>query len=334
MARPITIFTGQFADWPLEVFAEKASNWAYDGLELACWGDHFEVDKALEDDGYVAEKRQLLEKYDLSCSVISTHLVSQAVCDDPIDARHKGVLPPEIWGDGEPEGIRQRAEEEVKKTAHAAAKFGADTVVGFTGSSIFHMFAGWPPVSEEMIERGFSDFAERWNRIIDVFDDVGVRFAFEVHPAEIAYDFWTTQRALQAIDNRPGFGLNFDPSHLEWQFVDSPSFIHEFADRIYHVHMKDTRRTLNGRNGILSSHFESGDLRRGWDFISVGHGDVPFEGIVRMLNQIGYQGPLSVEWEDAGMNREFGAEEALKILRELSFEKAEASWDAAFATEE
>ena len=334
MARSITLFTGQWADLPLEELAEKAARWGFDGLELACWGDHFDVRAALEDDGYVGRKRELLESHGLGCWTISNHLVGQAVCDHPIDERHRGILPPRIWGDGDPEGVRTRAAEEMKDTARAAARFGVETVAGFTGSSIWHTLAGFPPVPPEMIECGYQDFAERWNPIIDVFDEVGVRFALEVHPSEIAYDFWTTRRTLDAVDNRPGFGLNFDPSHFNWQFLDPLAFIQEYAERIYHVHCKESERNLDGRNGILASHLPFGDLRRGWDFVSVGHGSVPFERILRALNAVGYGGPLSVEWEDAGMDREFGAPEALQYLRRLDFEPSTQAFDAAFASEE
>jgi sugar phosphate isomerase/epimerase len=331
MTRPFTLFTGQWADLPLEVLAEKAAGWGYDGLEIACWGDHFEVDKALESDAYIRAKRDLLERFKLSCWTISTHLVSQAVCDHPIDVRHQGILPSRIWGNGEPEDVRQRAAQEIKNTALAARLFGVKTVVGFTGSSVWHTLAGFPPVPAQMIEDGYRDFADRWNPIIDVFDKEGVRYALEVHPSEIAYDYWTTVRTLEAIGRRPGFGLNFDPSHFIWQFLDPVGFLRDFANRIYHVDCKESTRNLDGRSGVLSSHLPFGDSRRGWDFVSVGHGMVPWERIFRMLNEIGYSGPISVEWEDAGMDRELGAPEALEHLKRLAFEPAKASFDAAFA---
>jgi sugar phosphate isomerase/epimerase len=334
VARPITLFTGQWADLPLEALAQKAAGWGFDGLELACSGDHFDVEAALEDGAYVEGKRELLQRHGLGCWTISNHLVGQAVCDHPIDERHRGILPSRVWGDGEPEGVRRRAAEEMTKTARAAARFGVTTVVGFTGSSIWHTVAGFPPVPPQMIERGYEDFAERWNPIIDVFDEVGVRFALEVHPTEIAYDFWTTKRALEAIGERPGFGLNFDPSHFNWQFLDPVTFLREYAGKIYHVHCKESERNLDGRNGALASHLPFGDLRRGWDFVSVGHGSVPFERIMRALNAIGYEGPLSIEWEDAGMDREFGAPEALGHVRRLAFEPSAQAFDAAFASGE
>jgi sugar phosphate isomerase/epimerase len=332
MTRPVTLFTGQWADLPLEVLAEKASQWGFDGLELACWGDHFEVDKALEDDSYCEAKRDLLKKHGLECWAISNHLVGQAVCDDPIDQRHKGILSPEIWGDGDPEGVRQRAAEGMKDTARAAARFGVKTVNGFTGSSIWHTLAGFPPVPPEMIEAGYKDFADRWNPIMDVFDEVGVRFGLEIHPSEIAYDFWTTKSALEAI-GRPSFGINFDPSHFNWQFLDPAPFLFEFKDKIFHVHCKESERNLDGRNGILASHLPFGDLRRGWDFVSVGRGSIGWERIFRVLNDIGYTGPVSIEWEDSGMDREFGAPESLATVRRYLFEPSKTAFDAAFASE-
>ncbi len=330
MPRPVTLFTGQWADLPLETLAQKASAWGFDGLELACWGDHFEVDKALEDDAYVRSRWEILNKYKLQCFAISTHLVGQAVCDFSIDERHKSILPPRIWGDGKAEGVRQRAAEDVKNAARAAAKFGVKVVNGFCGSKIWHVLAMFPPVPPEMIEDGYKDFADRWNPIIDVFDQVGVRFALEVHPGEIAYDFWTTKRTLDTINRRPGFGINFDPSHLNWQMVDPTVFVHEFGDRIYHMHVKESLRTLDGRSGILGSHLFFGDWRRGWDFVSPGRGSVPFERVFRALNDVGYSGPLSIEWEDNGMNREQGAPEALALVRRLELTPSSQAFDDAF----
>ena len=167
MPRPVTLFTGQFADLPFEEVARLASGWGYDGLEIACWGDHFEVDKAIADDEYVKGRREILDRHGLSVYAISCHLTGQAVCDHPIDERHQGILPARIWGDGEAEGVRQRAAEEIKNTARAAAKLGVDTVIGFTGSSIWHTVAMFPPVPPSMIERGYADFAERWNPILE-----------------------------------------------------------------------------------------------------------------------------------------------------------------------
>jgi sugar phosphate isomerase/epimerase len=329
MARPVTLFTGQWADLRLDDLCKKAREFGYDGLELACWGDHFEVDKALSDDAYCAKQRDLLEKYDLRLFAISNHLVGQAVLDR-IDARHKAILPEYVWGDGDPEGVNERAAEEMKNTARAAQKLGVGVVNGFTGSSIWHLLYDFPPTPREMIEDGFKLFADRWNPILDVFQECGVKFALEVHPTEIAFDIYSAEKALEAVGRREEFGFNFDPSHLIWQGVDPVEFIRYFPDRQYHVHMKDASVTLNGRTGILTSHLPFGDQRRGWDFRSVGRGGVRFEEIIRALNAINYNGPLSIEWEDMGMDREHGAREACQFVKNVDFQPSGRAFDAAF----
>jgi len=332
MARPVTLFTGQWADLTLEALAQKVSAWGFDGLELACWGDHFEVDKALEDDSYIRSRWDILEKYGLRCFAISNHLVGQCVCDN-IDERHKSVLPDRIWGDGDPEGVRQRAAEEIMNTARAAKLFGVDTVNGFTGSSVWGAFYFFPPTTQAFIQAGYQDFADRWLPILDVFQKEGVKFALEVHPTEIAYDIVTAERALAALGRHTSFGFNFDPSHLIHQFIDPVEFIDAFSDRIFHVHVKDSRVRLNGRTSILASHLDFGDPRRGWDFVSPGHGDVRWDPIIRALNRIGYNGPLSIEWEDSGMDREYGAPEALAMIRRQDFRPSDVAFDAAFSSD-
>ncbi len=331
MARPVTLFTGQWADLPLEVLAEKAASFGYDGLELACWGDHFDVQRALAEPDYCAHQRDILERHGLGLWSISNHLVGQAVCD-LIDARHETILPAHVWGDGDPEAVRARAASEMMDTARAAAKLGVSVVNGFTGSSIWHLLYSFPPVPDQAIADGFEDFARRWNPILDVFDEVGVRFALEVHPTEIAFDISSAQRALDALDGRDAFGFNYDPSHLGYQGVDYVAFIRAFAKRIYHVHMKDVWWSSGAtRSGVFGGHLPFGHPDRHWDFRSLGRGTIDFEEIIRALNDIEYDGPLSVEWEDSGMDREHGAEEACGFVKAVDFKPAKVAFDAAFS---
>lgn len=332
MPHPHTLFTGQWADLTLDEVAELAAGWGYDGLEIAVSGEHLDASR-WDDEDYIAERLSILEKHGLQCWAISNHLKGQAICDDPIDFRHQAIVGSAVWGDGAPEGVRQRAAEDMKNTARLAQKLGVDTVVGFTGSKIWKYVAMFPPVPESVIEEGYQDFADRWNPILDVFDECGVRFAHEVHPSEIAYDYWTTQRTLDAIGHRPAFGLNWDPSHFMWQEIDPVSFITDFADRIYHVDCKDIRVRVTGRNTRLGSHLPWGDPRRGWDFVSFGRGDVPWDAAFRALRSIGYEGPISIEWEDAGMDRLHGAPEALDVLRRFDYPASETSFDAAFSNQ-
>jgi sugar phosphate isomerase/epimerase len=331
MKRPVTLFTGQWGDLPFETVCKKAKEFGYDGLELACWGDHFEVDKATQQ--YCDDKRELLNKYGLKVFSVSTHLVGQAVCDN-IDSRHKDILPDYIWGDGEPEGVRQRAAQEVIKTAEAAKRLGVEVVNGFTGSSIWHLLYSFPAVSTEMIDAGYNDFAKRWKPILDRYQELGIRYALEVHPSEIAFDIASSERALEAIQHHPSFGFNYDPSHLGYQGVDYVAFIYKFAEKIFHVHMKDVGWSpIPTEAGVFGGHTQFGDPRRYWDFRSLGRGNINFEEIIRALNRINYNGPLSVEWEDSGMDREHGAREACEFVKRIDFPPSEVAFDAAFDRE-
>ena len=327
MSRPITLCTGQWADLPIVTLAEKASSWGYDGLELACWGDHMDVEKAANDQNYCDEHLEKLTKYNMKVYAISNHLAGQLVCDLN-DARSDAFAPDDCAGD--PEKKRAWGVEQMKLSAQAAKNLGIDVVNGFTGSSIWHYFYSFPAVTQQMVDEGFDFFAEMWNPILDVFDECGVKFALEVHPSEIAFDIVTAERAVKAVNGRKTFGFNFDPSHLHWQMVDPVKFIFEFQDQIYHCHMKDTALQLDGRTGILGSHLDFGHPQRGWDFRSLGRGDINFEEIIRAFNHVGYNGPLSVEWEDMGMEREHGAEEACDFVRQLDYKQSGRAFDAAF----
>src|SRR3984885_14358959 len=210
MARTVTLFTGQWADLTLDTVAQKAKSFGYDGLELACWGDHFDAVKG-QDKAYCDERHAILAKHGLKTWAISNHLVGQAVCDN-IDERHKSILPPHIWGNGKPADVRKRAAEEMMRTAEAAKNLGVKIVNGFTGSSIWHLLYSFPPVSTAMIDDGFAFFAKMWNPILDEFKKCGVKFAIEVHPTEIAFDTVTTLRAVAALQGHKSFGINYDPS--------------------------------------------------------------------------------------------------------------------------
>ncbi|MDD5025849.1 MAG: sugar phosphate isomerase/epimerase [Candidatus Peribacteraceae bacterium] len=357
MAREVTLFTGQWGDVPLPELAEKAKTLGFDGLELACWGvggGHFDIAEAVGPKGeeYLKKRWELLQRHGLVSRAISNHLVGQGICD-LIDERHKEILPPDVWGDGDPEEVRKGCAERMRLAATAMRYFyeaapkdvkaswplmdpETDTprlvVNGFTGSSIWHALYAFPPTSQEYLDRGFEDFGRRFGPILDHFDKMDVYFALEVHPTEIAFDIASAERALEAVNNHPRFGFNYDPSHLAYQGVDYIKFIRRFGKRIFHVHMKDAWWGHgDGTVGVFGGHTSFGDPRRYWDFRSLGRGDIRFEDIIAALNDVGYNGPLSVEWEDGRMNREHGAAEACAFVRKVDFVRNLQAFDAAFA---
>jgi sugar phosphate isomerase/epimerase len=219
----------------------------------------------------------------------------------------------------------------MQNAALAAKLMGVDVITAFTGSSIWRKLYFWPPTPDAVIDAGYRDFAERFTPILDVFARENVKFALEVHPTEIAYDIVTMQRALEAVNYHPAFGINFDPSHLVHQFINPVKMLETFPERVFHMHIKDTKVRLDGCNSILSSHLNFGDPRRGWDFVSPGHGDVDWEQIFRALNRIQYQGAMSIEWEDSGMDREWGAQDALSMVKRSCFPPSTQAFDAAFS---
>ena len=318
MSRAVLLFSGQWTHCPLEELVQKVSDWGYQGLELACLGDHFEVQRALSDDEYCQQKLALLSRHDLQVMVLSNYRVGQAV-GDRIEPRHKKILPDYVWGDGDPEGVQERAAAEMLATVQAAQKLGVSTISAFSGSSIWNGVVGYPACSAAEVEEGLRDFVHRWRPILDACADAGIRFALEVHPGQIAFDLYSAELVLDALDGREDFGFTFDPSHLHWQGVDPAEFIRRFPERIFHVHVKDIAMTLNGRSGVLNSYQPYGDVRRGWEFRSPGHGGVDWEAVIRALNAIHYDGPLAVEWADASMDPDFGAEEACKFVKRLDF---------------
>jgi sugar phosphate isomerase/epimerase len=325
--RPITLVTGQWSDLPLTELAAKAEQWGYDGLELACNERHLDVSQALRSKEYCDELAATLARHHLRCFAIGGHGVGQAVCD-PVDLRHRRLLPDEVWGDGDPAGVNRRAADKMKDIARVAARLGVTLVTGFTGSPIWHLLYSFPPNDWSVIRRGYEQFAERWSPILDVFRQEGVKFALEVHPTEIAYDFVTTEEALAAVGHREEFGINFDPSHLRHQGLDPAEYLVTFASRLYHVHVKDVLVRMDGRRSILGSHLNFGDPRRGWDFVAPGHGSVDFEAIFRALNLVGYSGPLSAEWEDSGIDREWAAREARAFIERMDFPPSSMVFDA------
>ncbi len=342
MPRPVTLFTGQWADLSFDAICAKAKSFGYDGVELACWGDHFEVDKALKDKNYCKGRWEILSDHGLTAFAISSHLVGQAICDN-IDERHKLILPPDVYGDGQPEGVRKRAAKKMAETAKACRLFlnakpdrGSKdefpgVVNGFTGSSVWHSLYAFPPTDQKYWQRGFDDFAKRFAPILEEFDKQKINFALEVHPTEIAFDIASAQRALEAVKNHKRFGFNYDPSHLGYQGVDYVKFIRTFGSRIYHCHMKDAWWGHgDGTVGVFGGHVSFADPRRFWDFRSLGHGDIKFEDIIVALNDVGYAGPLSVEWEDSRMDREHGAAEAAAFVKRIDFKPSALAFDAQF----
>lgn len=328
MGRLVTLTTCQWADVEFEEMCVLAKKMGYDGLELACWGNHVDIEKAISDDSYVQWMLDTLKKNGLVCKALATHIIGQCVGDAP-DPRLNNFAPPALAD--KPDEIRAWGIDQMKKVAVVAKKMGVHVVTGFTGSPIWRYLYSFPQTSSEMVEAGFDKIVELWTPILEEFKKNDVVFAHEVHPGEIAFDYYSTKKLLEKFSDNPTFGLNFDPSHLLWQGITPHLFLSDFRDRVYHVHMKDAAVTLDGRTGLLGSHIDFGSPKRGWNFRSLGHGNVNFEEIIRVLNDMDYTGPLSVEWEDSGMERVAGGTESAAFVRKVDFQPSNVKFDDAIS---
>jgi len=328
MGRLVTLTTCQWADIEFDKMCVLAKEMGYDGLEIACWGNHINIDKAYSDDSYVKWLKDNLEKNGLVCKAIATHIIGQCVGDAP-DVRLNNFAPAELANNSE--AIRSWGIDQMKKSAVVAKKLGVKIVTGFTGSPIWKYLYSFPQTTDAMVEEGYNEIVRLWTPILDEFKKNDVVFALEVHPGEIAFDYYSTKKLLEKFADNETFGINFDPSHLIWQGIKPELFLSDFRDRIYHVHMKDAAVTLDGRTGLLGSHIDFGSLKRGWNFRTLGHGDVDFESIIRVLNDMNYTGPLSVEWEDGGMERIAGGTESAAFVKKVDFAPSNVRFDEAIA---
>ena len=313
MGCPLALFTGPWSDLPLDELAGLAAGWSYRAVELAAWGDHLEVQRCLGDPAALDARADLLRGRGLEVTAVSCHRVSAAICE----VQHGGLrhlLPEYVWGDGEPEGIRQRAVSEVIATARVASRLGAPLLTGFTGSAIWSRITGYPRLRDGELGEALADFSRRFRPILAELRELGMRYALEAHPGQMAFDLGSAEAVIEAMDGAPELGFTLDPGHLVWQGIDPVEFIERFPERILHVHVKDVVVRQDGRHGLLGGYHPHGDPRRGWDFRAPGRGHLDWEEFFRALGRIGYQGSLSVEVSDSWLDRTAAAEEAVPFL--------------------
>jgi sugar phosphate isomerase/epimerase len=316
----IGIFTILFNEKPLSEVAQYVSSLGYEMVELSAWkgSNHLDIDRVISDKNYVRELKETLEKFNLKISAVSNHLEGQLVLG-PLDESTDDWAPSK-----DPEEKVKYGIERMIKTAQAVSvlcEVGIQErpiVNGFTGSNVWDKWYIFPPKNEEIYEKAWNIFAERWNKILDKFKEYGVKFALEVHPTEIAYNIETAERAVKALNERPEFGFNFDPSHFVWQLIDPVIFIKRLGDRIFHAHAKDSELQQDEipRSGIIPTGSWM-RLDRGFRFRVPGWGDVNWKRIITAFVTVGYDYVLSYEHEDPVMSREDGCEKCIQFLKPL-----------------
>jgi sugar phosphate isomerase/epimerase len=319
MSRMLALYTGPWTDLPLETVAGKASEWGYQALDIACWGEHLAVQKALAEPEYCRSILSMMEQHELSIISLSNHPVGQAVADR-LDARHQASLPEWVWGDGEPEGVAVRAAQEMIDTARAAQQLGVNLVVGSTGSPFTSMHFNTPSTSSTIIDECWQRFSAAWKQVLDAMNQLGCRFACEIGPAQTAFDLISAEQTVEALGGHSSLGFSLAPSCLHWQGVDPSEFVRQHTERLWHVLVQDAAIALNGRSSLLGSFLPDGDPRRGWNQRALGMGNIDWAAIVRTLHQVHYTGPLTVALRDHDVDRDYASAQAVDLLRRLDFD--------------
>lgn len=309
---PVTVFSGQPVGMgtPAADYVAAVMSWTDkpDGIEVSTWGDMIDLDRAATDPDYV---RQLNASYG-GIWALSDHLVTELIFQFPIDRTSfegiasdlfEGIESEEWLTPAECETVRKRAIAHLKKVVDAAAHMkkvlGHDVVInGFTGCSIMHLIHNFPN-NQKAVEKAFAAWGKIWREdILPYFEEKGVCFALEIHPGEMAFDFWSAVKCLEAVEYHPNFGFNLDPSHPAWMGSNPAAMAAALGDRVFHVHGKGiTRNAHDGLASCLGGWLDFGDNRRGWSFEANGLGCVEVMTFVGTLKAIGYRGPLSGEWE-------------------------------------
>lgn len=331
MPRTLCLATTAWTDQRLEEIARRAAEWGYSGIELACWGDHFAIQRALAEADYGQAVLEILEKNELKWHGLNVVPTGQCVGDGPDNALRRSV-PDYVWDNGEVTGLAARALAELGAVIQVAQKLGQTTVVTATGSDMTRGQLGWPPPARAWVEAGFRRFAETWGIVFDAAANAGVRLALVVAPGQMAFDLPSAEHLLRAIDGRPEVMFAINPGRLHWQGVDPAELVRAFPDRIGAVHLSDAAVTLTGRNGIFGGYLPGHDHRRGWAPRTAGFGGVDWPTFFRALNDVGYDGPLTVVIEDPGMDRDHAAQEAAAFARRMDFEPARSAGSDAFSS--
>jgi sugar phosphate isomerase/epimerase len=312
------VYSIVFNDMPLAEAAHYFAKLGYEALEIAAEkrSRHLDMDRVLSESSHAAELKKILRDNGLFISALGNHFDGQLVLG-PHDVTTDSWSPAKTPEDKIRHGIEQ-----MKRTAYCANALEVPVVTAFVGSQVWGHWYGFPPMNLELYERAWEVFAERWNPILDVYAEQGVKLALEVHPTEIAYNIETAERALQALNYRKEFGFTLDPSHFVWQLIDPVIFAKKFHDRIFNFHAKDAELQKDelARSGVIPTGSWS-RMDRGFRFRVVGWGQVEWKRLISVLAEIGYDYVLHYEHEDPVFSREEGCEKAAAYLLPLLVRK-------------
>ena len=276
------LLTAILDGWTYEEAVDIASDMGFECIEVACWPagkaerryagvSHIDAERVLADDVYAAHVLDYARERDITISSL---------------AYYPNTLDPDLQK-------RSAAIDHLKALIRASAKLGVNMVTTFIGRD-----------QNKNVEENIELFAQVWPEIIRLAEEQGVRIAIENCPMLFGADQWpggqnlmctpAIFRRLFEIIPSKNFGLNFDPSHYVWQGLDYIKTIHDFADRIFHIHFKDIKlhKEKLAECGVLAYPLEYMSPKL------PGLGDVDWSGFVSALHDIRFDGCAVIEVED------------------------------------
>ena len=195
----------------------------------------------------------------------------------------------------------------------------------FSGALLWQTVYPWPQRPAGLVETGFTELANRWLPILNVFDENGIDLCYEIHPGEDLHDGISYEMFLEKVNNHPRACLLYDPSHFVLQCLNYLDYIDNYHERIRMFHVKDAEFNPTGKQGVYGGY--QGWVQRAGRFRSLGDGQVDFKSIFSKLAAYNYTGWAVLEWECAIKHPETGAAEGAPFIKNHIIRVTEKAFD-------
>ena len=297
----------------LDSICKWAASLGFTGVQIPSWDARcIDLQKAAESKTYADETKGIVQSAGLEITELSTHLQGQLVAVHPAyDVLFDGFAPESVRGNAK--ARTAWAVEQLKYAAKASANLGLNAHATFSGALLWHTVYPWPQRPAGLVETGFTELANRWKPILDVFDEQGVDLCYEIHPGEDLHDGISYEMFLEKVNHHPRACLLFDPSHFVLQCLDYLSYIDHYHERIRMFHVKDAEFNPSGKQGVYGGY--QNWINRAGRFRSLGDGQVDFSSIFSKLAAYDYKGWAVMEWECAIKHPETGAAEGAPFIK-------------------
>lgn len=319
-------FLGEKAPFnSLKSICEWATGLGYKGVQLPSWATHIiDIDKAAESKTYADEIKGIVNEAGLQITELSSHIIGQLVAVHPAyDALFDGFAP-EAYRNN-PKARTEWAVQHLKNAAKASKNLGLNAHGTFSGALLWQTVYPWPQRPAGLVDTGFTELANRWLPILNVFDEQGIDLCYEIHPGEDLHDGITYEMFLEKVNNHPRACLLYDPSHFVLQCLNYLDYIDNYHERIRMFHVKDAEFNPTGKQGVYGGY--QGWVERAGRFRSLGDGQVDFKSIFSKLAAYNYKGWAVLEWECAIKHPEVGAAEGAPFIKNHIIKVTEHAFD-------